>query len=208
MSKSWLLQLSLSIWDLSLGLRWDNQSEVHSTKTQPTRNSLKLTLETSWDHNQLTNCQVVKISSYLFSEVIISTYFDLILTLFWPFQTYSEVRTLWLDQLCGAGGSLSHWVVEHVVQLVEHTRIHKKTTIRRDKIWPSLVERLLKPQLNQEVQIHHFFAHLYSLFVLFISFAVFFFLWKLTQISQVSVAAAQAAIIPRSKKIRKNHSMV
>jgi hypothetical protein len=33
-------------------------------------------------------------------------------------------------------------------------------------------------------------------------------LWKLTQISQVSVAAAQAAIIPRSKKIRKNHSMV
>ena len=94
MSKSWLLQLSLSIWDLSLGLRWDSQSEVHSTKTQP---------------NQLTNCQIVNISSDLFSEVIISTY----LILFWPY--FDLFRHIPRSGLCGwtsCVAQVGRWVIE------------------------------------------------------------------------------------------------
>ena len=78
----------------SLGLRWDNQSEVHSTKTKLARNSLKWTLETFWDHNQLSSCQDLFIS-FVWGEFFqhISTDFDLIPTAFvWPCLTSNIFR--------------------------------------------------------------------------------------------------------------------
>ena len=130
MSKSWL-QLSVPIWDLGLLLRWGNQSEVHST-TQLTRNSLKLALERSWDHNQLSSCQVVKSRSlhiyslrWWFQHILIYVnIFRRIWSFFDPFLTFSvifrgqdfvvgsAVWRRWVVESC--------WVwVEHV-QLVEH----------------------------------------------------------------------------------------